>query len=108
MAQYQKAALNSYREVADALITIEKQREARLEREKGVAALQDASKLSRDRYDTGLANYLEILIADQQLFDQQLTLARTRGDELRALVQLYRALGGGWQPAEETTTAAAK
>jgi len=106
MAQYQKAALNSYREVADALITIEKQRETRLEREKGVVALQDASKLSRDRYDTGLANYLEILIADQQLFDQQLTLARTRGDELRALVQLYRALGGGWQPPEPTTAAA--
>jgi multidrug efflux system outer membrane protein len=106
MAQYQKAALNSYREVADSLITIIKQREARLEREKGVAALQDASKLSRERYDTGLANYLEILIADQQLFDQQLSLARTRGDELRALVQLYRALGGGWQPELEASAPA--
>ena len=49
-------------------------------------------------YDTGLANYLEILIADQQLFDQELLLARARGSQLTAVVQLYRALGGGWQP----------
>jgi multidrug efflux system outer membrane protein len=54
--------------------------------------------LSRLRYDTGLANYLEILIADQQLFDQELLLARARGAQLTAVVQLYRALGGGWQP----------
>ena len=65
----------------------------------GVDALRDASKLSpRSRYDTGLSNYLEILIADQQLFDQELLLAQTRGEEMRAFVELYRALGGGWQP----------
>jgi multidrug efflux system outer membrane protein len=97
VAQYQRSAQNGFREVADALVTIEKLEGVRLELEVGVTALQDATNLSRLRYDTGLANYLEILIADQQLFDQELALARVRGGQLNAVVQFYRALGGGWQ-----------
>jgi outer membrane protein, multidrug efflux system len=103
LAQYQKAALNGYREVADSLISIEKLKGVRTEQEKGVVALRDAGKLARSRYDSGLSNYLEILIADQSLFQQELQLARTRGAELVAVAQLYRALGGGWQP-EPTAT----
>lgn len=98
LAQYQSAALNAYREVADALVTIQKFAVKRTEQERGVEALRDAAKLSRSRYDNGLSSYLEILIADQQLFVLELQLAQTRGDQLRALSQLYRALGGGWQP----------
>ncbi len=98
LAQYEKAAQNGFREVADALVTIEKLRDVRVEQEAQVGALQDASRLSRLRYDTGLANYIEVLIADQDLFDAELDLARTRGAQLNAVVQLYRALGGGWQP----------
>jgi outer membrane protein, multidrug efflux system len=98
LAQYEKAAQNGFREVADALITIEKLRDVRVEQEAQVAALQDASSLSRLRYDTGLANYLEVLIADQDLFDAEIELVRTRGAQLNSVVQLYRALGGGWQP----------
>ena len=98
LAEYQKAALNSYREVANALVTIQKLAEQRGHRELGVTALQDASDLSRERYESGLASYIEILTADQQLFEQQLLLAQTRGAELRARAELYRALGGGWQP----------
>ena len=97
-AQYQKAALNSYREVANALVSVKKLAESRLELEHGVEALRDAASLARSRYDNGLANYLEILNADQQLFDQELQLAQVRGEELRSFVELYRALGGGWQP----------
>jgi len=104
-AQYQKAALNSYREVANALVSVKKLGEARLELEDGVEALTDAAALARSRYDTGLANYLEILNADQQLFDQELQLAQVRGEEMRAFVELYRALGGGWQTGQEGTTA---
>jgi len=98
LAQYEKAAQNGFREVADSLVAIEKFKDVRVELEESVRALQDAARLSRLRYDTGLANYLEILIADQQLFDQELLLGRTRGDQINAVVQLYRALGGGWQP----------
>ena len=98
LAVYQKAALNSYREVADSLVTIQKLAEQRGHRQLGVTALQDASELARARYDSGLASYIEILTADQELFEQQLLLAQTRGAELRARAELYRALGGGWQP----------
>jgi multidrug efflux system outer membrane protein len=110
LAGYQKAALNGYREVADALVSVQKLAEARLELEDGVDALRDAGALARSRYDNGLSNYLEILIADQYLFDQELALARVRGDEMRAFVDLYRALGGGWQqeppaPAAQQPTA---
>ena len=102
LAEYQQTAINAYREVADALIAIQKLAAVRVEQEAGVLALRDASQLSRERYDIGLSSYLEILIADQELFERELDLATTRGSEMRALAQLYRALGGGWQP-EPTT-----
>ena len=98
VAEYQRTAQNGFREVADALVTIEKLKDVRVELETSVQALTNAARLSRLRYDVGFANYLEILIADQQLFDQELLLARTRGAQLSGVVQLYRALGGGWQP----------
>src|SRR6266850_486043 len=98
LAEYQKAALNGYREVANALVTIQKLSEVSTEQQTGVTALQDASSLSRMRYNNGLASYIEILTADQDLFEQQLLLAQTSGAELRARADLYRALGGGWQP----------
>jgi multidrug efflux system outer membrane protein len=104
LAAYQRAALNSYREVADSLITIEKVAQRRTEIESGVDALRDATILSRSRYDTGLSSYLEVLIADQQLFQQELQLAVARGDQFRALAQLYRSLGGGWQAEKPQAT----
>jgi outer membrane protein, multidrug efflux system len=104
IVQYQSSALNAYREVADALVTIQKLAEVRVEQEGGVVALRDASQLSRDRYETGLSTYLEVLIADQQLFERELDLAQTRGDQLRVVAQLYRALGGGWQPEQPGAT----
>ncbi len=98
LALYQQSALNGYREVADALVSIQKLAQVRVEQEAGVVALRDASQLSRDRYENGLSTYLEVLVADQQLFQLELQLATTRGDQLRQIAQLYRALGGGWQP----------
>jgi multidrug efflux system outer membrane protein len=105
LAQYQRSALNAYREVADALVTIQKLAERRREIEYGVEALRDAVQLSRARYDTGLSSYLEVLIADQQLFSQEIQLAQIRGSQLRAVTQLYRALGGGWQPEPQAAPA---
>ena len=97
LATYQKSALNGYREVANALVTIQKLSEIRVQRQTSVDVLQDASDLARARYDSGLASYIEILTADQELFAQQILLAETRGAELRARAELYRTLGGGWQ-----------
>jgi multidrug efflux system outer membrane protein len=84
--------------VADALVTIDKLKDQRVEKEVQVTALENSSRLSRLRYDAGFSNYLEVLIADQNLFDAEIELARTRGAEFISVVQLYRALGGGWQP----------
>jgi multidrug efflux system outer membrane protein len=97
VASYRRAALNGYREVANSLVTIEKLAVERAERQTGVTVLQDAADLARSRYESGLASYIEILTADQDLFQQQLQLAQTRGAELRARAELYRTLGGGWQ-----------
>jgi outer membrane protein, multidrug efflux system len=102
MAEYQKAALNGYREVADALIALEKYGVQRTELEQGVEALRDGTQLARARYDTGLSSYLEVLVADQQLFQQELQLAQARGEQWRSYALLYRALGGGWQPLPNT------
>jgi len=97
VAEYQKAALNGYREVANALISIQKLAQVREQREASVVALRDAADLARSRYDSGLASYFEIIEADRQLFQQQLLAAQTSGTELQARADLYRALGGGWQ-----------
>ena len=73
-----RSALNAYREVADALVTIEKLALIRVEQEAGVEALRDAADLSRLRYETGLSSYLEVLIADQQLFELELRAGEAR------------------------------
>jgi multidrug efflux system outer membrane protein len=97
VAEYRKSALNGYREVANSLVTIQKLAEIREQHQIGVEALTDAADLARARYDSGLAVYLEILTADQELFARQLRVAETLGAEFRARAELYRALGGGWQ-----------
>ena len=62
-----------------------------------VTALGTAVKLSSERYVAGKSSYYEVLEAQQQLFPSELNLARTRRDQLLAVVSLYKALGGGWQ-----------
>ena len=108
IAQYQRTALTGYREVADALVSIEKFGAQRVEIEYGVEALRDAVQLSRARYDTGLSSYIEVLLADQQLFQQEIQLAQARGEQWRAVAFLYRALGGGWQVEPQAATPPAK
>ena len=99
LAEYQKAALNGYREVANcAGHDPEAGRGAGPARSSASPRCRTRPTWPASRYDSGLASYIEILTADQQLFQQQLLLAQTRGAELRARAELYRALGGGWQP----------
>jgi multidrug efflux system outer membrane protein len=68
----------------------------RVEREETVTSLQTSVALSLQRYNDGIANYFEVLEAEQQLFPAELDLARTQRDQLVAVVTLYRVLGGGW------------
>ncbi len=95
--QFQQATLNAFREVSDALVSRRQLVEIRDYQTHQVQALEQAVKLSSERYVAGKASYYEVLEAQQQLFPSQLNLARTRRDQLLAVVSLYKALGGGWQ-----------
>ncbi len=97
LIQYERAIQTAFREVADALVQHQKVREVRAEQEQLVATLQDRSRLSYVRYQGGIDTLLNALDADRDLFEAELRLAQSRRNELLALVQLYRALGGGWQ-----------
>jgi multidrug efflux system outer membrane protein len=94
---YQKTIYGALREVADALAVHTQSREQRAEEEKLVHALSESVRLSNLRYRGGLDSYLQVLDAERDLFAGQLTLAQLRLVELQSVVQLYRALGGGWQ-----------
>ena len=83
--------------MSDALIGYQKDHETRLRQEQTVADLGETVRLSEARYEGGTSTYLEVLDAQRSLYSAELTLAEARGDEYRSLVQLYKALGGGWQ-----------
>ena len=83
--------------MSDALIQYRKVREVQVQQEQLVATLQDRSRLAYTRYRGGVDNLLNALDADRDLFDAELGLAQTKRNELLTLVQLYRALGSGWQ-----------
>ena len=95
---YEKSVQTSFREVADALVQYQKLRELRAVQERQVDALARSLHLSSIRYSGGLSSYLEVLDSQRGLFNAQIALAQTRGGQLLALVELYRALGGGWRP----------
>jgi len=94
--RYEKSIQNAFREVSDALIGYRKTVEQREQQELLVTALRETQRLSNLRYRGGLDSYLQVLDADRNLFQGDLTLARLRQQELDTIVQLYRALGGGW------------
>ncbi len=75
----------------------QKQHQVRLRLEDSVADLQESVRLSNMRYKGGTTTYLEVLDGQRSLYNEELTLAQARGSEYQSLVQLYRALGGGWQ-----------
>jgi multidrug efflux system outer membrane protein len=97
LVQYQQTVQTAFREVADALIQYRKEREIRTQQELLVTTLTDRSKLAYARYQGGVDTLLNALDADRELFDAQVNLAQTRRNELLSVVQLYKALGGGWQ-----------
>ena len=98
LAAYELAIQNAFREVEDALVSITKLREQISVGEANVAAERRRLVLSLDRYENGVSSYLEVLDAERSLFSAELGLAQYRGDLLAARAQLYKALGGGWNP----------
>jgi len=97
LVNYRKTIYNAFREVSDALAAYDRGREQRKQQENLVRAATEAARLSHMRYEGGLDSYLQVLDAERTLFQARLSLAQLRLAELQSFVQLYRALGGGWQ-----------
>jgi multidrug efflux system outer membrane protein len=94
---YRQTIQRAFGDVSDALIGYEKLHQVRTRQEVTVADLQESVRLSEMRYRGGTTTYLEVLDGQRSLYSAELTLAQARGSEFQSLVQLYRALGGGWQ-----------
>lgn len=96
LAAYELTIQNAFADVEDALIAVQTAREIEESLERRVAALAQGLVLARLRYDNGYSDSLDVLDTERNLFSAQLSLAAARGDRYRALVDLYRALGGDW------------
>jgi len=94
---YKESIQHAFGDVSDTLIGYQKLHEVRVQQQQVVADLAESVRLSIMRYRGGTTTYLEVLDGQRSLFAAELTLAQARGDEYQSLVQLYRALGGGWQ-----------
>jgi outer membrane protein, multidrug efflux system len=94
---YQQTLQGAFRDVSNALVAYRKDREFRIQQEHLLESAQDAARLSQVRFKAGTTDYLEVLTNETNSFSAELGLAQAQGNELLALVQLYQALGGGWQ-----------
>jgi multidrug efflux system outer membrane protein len=97
LVQYERTIQTAFTEVSDALIAHQRVRETIVQLELLVAALEDRKRLAYLRYRGGVDTLLNALDADRDLFQAELTLSQARLNELLSVVQLYKALGGGWQ-----------
>ena len=94
---YRQSIQRAFQDVSDSLVAYTKDQEFRHQQELLTQAAQDAAHLSDVRYKGGAASYLEVLTNQTNYFSAELNLAQAQVNELNALVQLYRSLGGGWQ-----------
>lgn len=94
---YQQTIQGAFRDVSNALVAYRKDQEFRVQQEHLLDSARDAAHLSEVRFKSGSTDYLEVLTNETNAFTAELTLAQAQGNELIALVQLYQALGGGWQ-----------
>jgi multidrug efflux system outer membrane protein len=102
LALYQQTVQNAFRDVSDGLIAYQRTREFRERQEERTQANRDATELANVRYEGGVTSYLEVLYNEQELFSAELSLAQARRNEFLSVIQLYRALGGGWtEPPEQ-------
>lgn len=97
LIQYRQSIQQAFREVEDALVFHQKAREIRLQREREVQAAERALALANLRYTNGVSSYLDVLDTERQLFSAEIDLANITRDQLNAVVQVYKALGGGWE-----------
>ena len=96
LERYRQTILGAFREVNDALIGTQKSREELIARGLRVAALKDFARLAQQRFDEGVTSYLEVLVAQNELFSAELAHTQNQADSLTQLVNVYKAMGGGW------------
>ena len=104
--QYQQTALSAFQDVSNALISRDKYDAVRAEQVKAVDSYDEAFRLANMRYDQGFSSYYEVLEAQQQLYPAQQALAQTELNRRLVIIQLYKALGGGWNLTDAQFTAA--
>jgi multidrug efflux system outer membrane protein len=95
---YEQTVQRAFREVEDALVAVRTYRAEHAARSRQVAAARSAAMLSRARYDGGVTSYLEVLDTERSLFNAELTESQTLRLYINAIIELYKALGGGWSP----------
>jgi multidrug efflux system outer membrane protein len=95
---YEQTIQGAFRDVSDSLVAYRKTQEFRQQQELLVASAEDAARLSHMRYSGGVASYLEVLTNETNYFSSELGLVQAQLNERLTLVQLYRSLGGGWEP----------
>jgi multidrug efflux system outer membrane protein len=96
LLNYEAVLQQAFREVEDALVSVRTLREEHAARQRQAVAARNAARLSRARYDGGVVDYLEVLDSERSLFASELDESATLQQVLNAIVQLYKALGGGW------------
>ncbi|HMO47459.1 MAG TPA: efflux transporter outer membrane subunit [Rubrivivax sp.] len=96
LANYQQVIFNAFRETNDALVGTVKKRDEVAAQTLRVAALRSAARLSRVRFDNGYASYIEVLYGENELFTAELAAVRSQADSYTQIVDVYRAVGGGW------------
>ena len=101
-ASYEGTILTALEDVENALVSIEKNRERLSALTRAATAANTAAALARTQYQAGLADFQRVLDTQRTVLSVEDGLAQTQGDRLTALVQLYKALGGGWSPATAT------
>jgi len=94
---YQRTVQEAFRDVSDSLVGYRKNQEFRVQQEQLTHSAEEATKLSNMRYKGGATSYLEVLDSDTRYFSAQLSLAQAELRELQSFVEIYRALGGGWE-----------
>jgi multidrug efflux system outer membrane protein len=94
---YQQTIQGAFRDVSNALIAYRKDQEFTAQQRRLFESAKDAARLSQVRFKAGTTDYLEVLTNETNSLSAELGLAQAQGNELNALVQLYQALGGGWQ-----------
>ena len=101
LAFYEQVVLNAFRETNDALVGVLKRREEYDALAKRAQALRTYARLSRAKYEGGASGYIEVLYAENELFTAELNAITTLAQRHAELVNLYKALGGGWVDAAD-------